>query len=81
MPRPVVPVISQFNMPAFGFVSLRWNVKKRKGCGDKMQIYHMENCIAARELQTHRADLKNHGSGLGCRYIGMQIILLMTMAS
>lgn len=30
-----------------------------------MQIYHVENCIAARELQTHRADLKNRESGLG----------------
>lgn len=45
-----------------------------------MQIYPVENCIAARELQTHRADLKNRESGLGCRYVGMQITLLMTMA-
>lgn len=42
-------------------MSLQWHIQKRKGGGDGIQLYHMENCIAARELQTHRADLKNHG--------------------
>lgn len=51
---------------------------EKKGGGDRIQLYHMENCTAARELQT-QSKFEESWIRLGLQ-IGIQIILLMTMA-